>query len=152
MKPTTKNRWLKLLAWLLVITIIVMLLIPVNLTDKQLEQIKPGMTLEQVHTLLGSSFKGRWMHSNSIDSKDPDGLVLRSYHYGKWWKPDYHLKCSWDGMSWQHLCWIGQTQLLCVEHDNGIITKTWLFPVTRHGGGLQGCIDTLKDYWNQWRK
>lgn len=46
MSRTTLNRWLKPLACLLVIVLIVILLIPVELTDEQLAQIKPGMTLQ----------------------------------------------------------------------------------------------------------
>lgn len=147
MKPTTTNRLLKLLAWLLVLIIVVMLLLPSELTDAQLAQIKPGMPLHVARRLLGQE-----NGYSTIAASTPGIFWMKDR---KWWNPSLQAKiedeataCLFSGGS----LWVSNNYLLVVEHHDGIVTKTWLFPITRIGGGLQGCIDTIKKYWNDWRK
>src|SRR5437868_4018361 len=80
MKPTTLNRWLKPLAWLLVIVIIIMLLIPAELTDTQLAQIQPGMKIADVKRILGEK-KG---NVTVIERSSADTYWVLER---KWWNP-----------------------------------------------------------------
>ena len=150
MKPITYNRRLKLLVWLLVLVIIVMLLIPSELTYVQLAQIQPGMTLEKVKERLGSPVKETL--DLGVLHTSPDGFHGKITIKRKFWKPT--IDANFNGFSATNKLsiWIGENHLLWVEHQDGIVVKTCLFPITRTGGGIQGCFDTLKDYWNQWRK
>ncbi len=152
MKSTRSNRWLKLIVGLLVIVIIVMLLIPSEPTYRQLAMIEPGITIEQVKQRL-SEPTGRLVPISAFSSA---GLSTITYYMqGHFWKPSISVSVnSTEGVSFQKntLTWIGQSHLLWVEHDNGVVTKTWLFPITRTGGGIQGCINTLKQYWSEWLK
>ncbi|HQR07110.1 MAG TPA: hypothetical protein PLN21_09825 [Gemmatales bacterium] len=142
MKTTTLNRWLKPLAIFLVIVLLVMLLIPSELTDEQLAQIKPGMTILDVQRLLGQR-NGRGF----IAASTP-GLFWKQDQ--KWWKPALQAKIEGEAIATGCFIWQNGTLLLSVEHRDGIVTRTWLFPITRSGGGLQGCIDTFKEYWEKW--
>lgn len=150
MNHTTLNRWLKPLAILLVIVLIVMLLIPGELTDEQLAQIKPGMTLAEVKRLLGEPFEGRWSSSSMAEPVEgADTWGSRWTHLGQFWKPTISFIHHSSSLNKQYGIWIGKTRLLWVEHDNDIATKTWMFPITRYGGGLEGCISSLKYYWKR---
>ena len=84
MKTITCNRWLKLIAWLLVIVIIVMLLIPAELADEQLAQIKPGISIAEVIHLLGEPKKYHEFNSSSMGKY----WSLKR----KWWKPNLEAK------------------------------------------------------------
>jgi len=153
MKPTTLNRWLKPLAWLLVIVLIVMLLIPSELTDEQLAQIQPGMTLVQVKRLLGEPFEGEWSSSSHdslrriVELDDANNIGFKLTHYGQFWKPTMTVICSGISEFEEHSIWIGKTHILWVEHNKNVVVNTGMFPITRWGGGFQGCIDSLKHYW-----
>lgn len=149
MKPTACHRWLQLIVWVWVMVIIVMLIIPGDLTDEQLAQIQPGMTMEQVKSLLGQPFDGAWSFSSLVEIDPPDGLSYRATHFGHWGKPSYYLRYSGGGMYDDKCIWIGKTRLLSVEHRNGVVTMTWLFPIISAGGGVQGCIDSLRYYWRK---
>lgn len=151
MNNTTLNRWLKPLAILLVIVLIVMLLIPAELTDEQLAQIKPGMTLQAAKDLLGDVNEKEWVLTGDLIMK-PDGYECTATFKGKFFKPNITVTMKGVSLGHHASTWIGKSHLLWVEHKNGIVMKTCLFPITRTGGGLQGCIDTIKQYWNDWRK
>lgn len=151
MKTTTLNRWLKIVAWLWVTVIVVMLLIPVALTDEQLTQIKPGMTIQQVQQLLGQPCSDGVMAG--VGASFP-GHIHRWSWRRNWWRQHLYVRIPDNTISSMTLrqSWVGGTSLLLVAHEDGMVTKTWLFPITRSGGGLQGCIDTIKEYWNDWWK
>ncbi|MFT3881424.1 MAG: hypothetical protein QM703_17385 [Gemmatales bacterium] len=147
MSRTTLNRWLKPLAIVLVIVLIVMLLIPAELTDEQLAQIQVGMQISDMQRSLGQ-VNGRAM----IAASTP-GLLWRKEQ--RWWKPTLQAKVEGEAIAALGSgcsIWNTDTLLLWVEHHDGVVTKTWLFPITRSGGGLEGCIETIKQYWNQWWK
>lgn len=155
MKPTTLNRWLKPLAILLVIVLIVMLLIPADLTDEQLAQIKPGMTMEEVKRLLGGPFEGRWRSSSHdslrriVEPGDANNVGFELTHYGQFWKPSMSVRCPGVSEYEEHSIWIGKTHMLWVEHKKDIVVTIGMFPITRYGGGLDGFISSLKYYWKR---
>jgi len=154
MKPTRLNRWLKPLAILLVIVIIVMMLIPAELTNQRFAQIKPGMTMMEVKRLLGEPFEGSW-RSSSWDSMDRvrkmvEGTNENDFtltHYGEFWKPTMTVTCSGVSEHEEHSIWIGKTHMLWVEHNKNIVVNTGMFPIKRWGGGYLGCIDSIKHFW-----
>lgn len=149
MKSTTLNRWLKIVAWLWAMVIVVMLLIPAALTDEQLTQIKPGMTIQQVQQLLGQPCSGGRMVGVGTRFQ-----IQRWSWRRNWWRQHLSASIPDDTISLMTPVqrWVGGTSLLLVAHEDGMVTKTWLFPITRSGGGLKGCIDTIKEYWNDWWK
>jgi hypothetical protein len=153
MNTTKLNRCLKPLAWILVIVIIVMLLIPAELTDEQLSQIKPGMSILQVKRLLGEPFEGEWSSSSHdglrriVELGDANNIGFKLTHYGQFWKPTMTVTCSGVSEFKEHSIWIGKTHMLWVEHNKNIVVNTGIFPITRSAGGFQGCIDSLKHYW-----
>lgn len=150
MMNTRSRRWLRLFAWLLVLAIIVMLFIPSELTESQLAQIKPGMSLEQVQRLLGEPAR-EWEHGAGYG---PPGHVVRMVFTsnGKWAESNLSVTIDADAdtpHSMQNTKWTGANHLLWVEYDDKkLVTKTWLFPIARSGGGFQGCIDTMKECLN----
>lgn len=148
MKPTT-NRWLKLLLCLWAIVLIVILLTPSDLTYKQLKQINTSMTIPQVYQLLGEPTR-EWIDESENGPPGQNGQrVLVS-------KGDWH----WRGLrvtintgpdsptSKQNVKWTGANHLLWIEYAKGKVDGIWLFPLTRTGGGLEGCIDAIRDQWN----
>jgi len=157
MKPNTLNRYLKLIAWLLVIVLVVMLLIPSELTDEQLAQIKPGMAVQQVKDLLGEPIKAKKSYSLAEYDNHAPMWITHWQYQGKFWHPSIEIIISndkvapfWSGSPNSSSEWISKHHLLWVQHHNGIVIQTWLFPVKRFGGGIQGCLDTFKEYWNKW--
>src|SRR5262245_19827124 len=119
MKPTTKNRWLKLLAWVLVLVIIVMLLIPLELSNQQLLQVQPGMTMDLVKELLGEPVPDPW--DLGVLVEEPAGYRFTLKKKGLFWKPTVSAPVT--GMSMASLAagrsrWIGKTHLLWVELEN----------------------------------
>lgn len=144
------NTWLKPLVILLVIVLIVMLLIPAELTNEQLSQVQPGMTLQQVKELLGEPASGSW--DLGVLVEESDGYRFTLSKKGQFWKPKVSAPVKGMSLSNEHTRWIGQTHLLWVQHDKDIVLKTWLLPITHSGGGLQGCVDSLLEYWHKWTK
>lgn len=154
MTTTRLNRWLKPLAILLVIVLIVMLLIPRELTDAELAQIKPGMTMDEARLLLGEA-TDEWNTGTGflLDSNEYR-LTLTSK--GKFWKPTRSVTVSTENgqivMGQQVSKWHSKNHLLWVQQKNGMVVKTTLLPITCTGGGIEGCIETIKECWNQWWK
>lgn len=154
MKPPSYNRWLDLLKNTLVVAIVVLLLITPELTSEQLAQIKPGMTMKDATNLLGEPRIVKAMLHKALST---GGFYIGGWLLpGEMWKPTLSAEIPWgtikEKSEYRTSTWMGKTHLLWVEHNNGIVVNTWLFPITRTGGGLQGCIDTIKQYWNDWRK
>ena len=146
MKRSCMKLWSTLIINSLVIAILVMLLIPTGLTTDQLRQIHSGMRIAEVKQLLGQE-NG---HAN-IAASTPGIFWMK---YRRWWNPSLQAKLEAGAEESLLLsggfAWFNDALLLVVDHHNGIVTKTWLFPLTSTGSGLQGCIDTIKQYWNQW--
>ena len=151
MKHTIGNCWLKLLAGLLALAIIVMLLIPAELTDEHLSQVKSGMSIQQANQLLGQSCSKAIMGGAVISFP---GYVQQWSLRGTWFRQHLFARIPDNTVPMRSpiQSWVGKTSILLVAHENGIVTTTWLFPITRTGGGIQGCIDTIKEYWNDWWK
>lgn len=158
MSRTTLNRCLKPLAILLVIILIVMLLIPRELTDAELAQIIPGMTLVEASRLLGNprSDKAQIIYLSDYPIRHTVDFDQEWLLEGRWWKPTLSAiipRKDVDAKSESpSTTWIGRTHLLWVEHKDGIVTKVWMFRLTRSGGGLEGFMETLREYWNKWWK
>jgi len=151
MKSFGYKLWFDLLTNTLVVAIVVLLLMTSELTNEQLIRIKPGMTLKQAKDLLGAPFEGNWTsYSMAVKLEGTDNFGFKLTHFDKFFNPNLTIVYSGCSLQTPYAHWIGKTHLLWVEHNNGIVTKTWLFPITRSGGGIQGCINTLKNYWRRW--
>lgn len=146
----TSTRWLKLLAWVLGIMLLIVVVIPTELTDEQLSRVNPGMTIQDVEQMLGNPCRSAIVGSITWGNR-PD-WVNSWYLEGAWHKPALTAAIPDETilLGDPNQTWVGKKHLLWVEHSNGTITRTWLFPITRTGGGIQGCVETLKNYWNQW--
>lgn len=155
---STFNRWLKHLVILLVIVLIVMLLIPAELTHEQLGQIKPGMTMTEVKNRLGEP---NVTTETIIISPDNSGQTQYQFasiwiRSGYWSQPTAFAQLPEKAIKieseYATSKWLGKSSLLWIEHDANNVKHVWLIPVTKQGGGFQGCLDTIKDYWNKWWK
>ncbi len=159
MKFTALNRCLKPLTWLLVIVIIFMLLIPAELSNEQLAQIQPGMTMVEVNRRIGNSnVREGWSVLAIGDPGSSEGETVAMWDQSERWLQPRVEALIPDGNSiklnttQRASFWVGKSSLLWIEHDNEKVLKVWLIPVTKKGGGFQGCINTFREYWNKWWK
>ena len=159
MKSLGYKLWFDLLTNTLVVAIVVLLLIPTELTDEQLAQIKPGMTVQQVKDMLGEPIKAKKSYGLAEYANSSPKWITHWQYQGKFWQPSIEIIISNDKVAPFRSSspnysfeWISKHHLLWVQHHNGIVSQTWLFPIKRFGGGIQGCIDTIKQYWNDWWK
>jgi len=144
-------RWDKVIISLLVIVIIVMLLIPAELTYTQLNQVKVGMTLNEAKQLLGES--NRRVLFNLPITNPGDTLPIGVQVPGAWWHPTLNASIPMKQSRLFELTyqtWIGKSHMLLIQAENDIIVVASIAPITCTGGGIQGCIDSLKECWNKW--
>lgn len=143
-------RWIRVFIWGLVLAIIVALLVPSRPTYDALLTVQPGMTLKQVESQFGKPSK-MW-HRQIIGVSSGDHTLSILMQSGVFWKSSMSVEIdSHVGVSFkpETSLWVGDTHLLWVEHENGVVTKAWLFPITFRGGGVEGCFKSIRDYWNQ---
>jgi hypothetical protein len=154
-KHLKRRSAVKWLAFVLPSLMIIYLLVPSRLTDSQLAQIKVGMTIHEVEQLLGEPCNKGIISSSSSNKRT--SYASGWFMMGEFWQPSLAVTFPPEtiiAFSDKHIpessIWFGKEQLLWVEHDNGVVVKTWQFPLRRSGGGLQGCFNSIKKYWNQW--
>jgi hypothetical protein len=154
------NKSKLLFAAMLAILIVVLLLWPAELTDEQLMQVKPGMKLLQVEKILGEpneSLKAMILgycftptsHMSRSSRLFDDRWLWR--RPGKLWVSTLtvHFPCGFkNAPNSSAYYWIGKKSILWVNHEQGMVVTALVVPIERSGGGLQGCFDTVRDYWN----
>jgi len=140
----------------MVILIIVMLILPSDLTYAQLNQIKVGMTLQDAVRLLGDPDERAWTTSRLFDGDKPGEIIWLWTIHGEWGKPTlttmitYHHKLV---QACTASCWVGKTHLLFIHSDDDdAIVNVCIVPIHRTGGGLRSCFDSICEYWNDWRR
>lgn len=152
MKLNTHNRWLKIIIWMQVLVIIVMLAIPAELTYSQLAQVRPGMTLQDAKRLLGEPSKKGSIHHVMMN------FEVGNYHWehaGILWRPTRSASFPVKSAKFAEnppSIWVGCSHLLWIQTEGEVIVYVCIAPITCSGGGIQGCMDTIRQYWNEWWK
>jgi hypothetical protein len=129
------------------------------LTDEQLAQVKPGMTMEKVNHLIGKSnvLHGWSVLSIGVPESSEEDTVSMWDQSERWLQPRVEaLIPAGNAIKMNSLqrasFWVGKSSLLWIEHNQDKVLKVWLIPITKQGGGFQGCINTFREYWNKWWK